>query len=53
MIDVLHLMLRKELDERPSANELLRVDEVKMKMLDRYEVPESLAIDECGRFFFF
>lgn len=37
LINVLHLMLRRDLDERPSAEELLCVEDVKVRRIERHE----------------
>ena len=48
LIQILHHMLRKELDERPLAGELLCVDEIKMKMVERQKVSHDFVVQKLS-----
>ena len=45
LINILHLMLKRDLNERPSAEELLNLDEVKMKRIERHKVRTPLSFE--------
>lgn len=56
LIHVLHLMLRRDLNERPSAEELLCLENVKIRRLERHGVRSSsvfcFALIVLGKLYF-
>ncbi|XKL65811.1 hypothetical protein PGB90_009231 [Kerria lacca] len=40
LINLLHVMLKKDMNERPSAEEILHIDDIKLKCIERHEILE-------------